>query len=515
MLKRILQLLTLAALVNLAYQHWPRGEADELFLVKNSEWKYGYVDGSGRVRIEFDWDRAFPFDEKGVACVQVGSLRGAINRQGKVVVPVKYDSMLRFDAESHDLALVEKDDLYGYVNREGKEVVPLEWDWLASFDKWGMCEAGKDGLRGVLNTKGQLVIEPVWQRANSFGSQNVAAVKGESGWGMIDRQGNMLVDAKLDFASVDVFGENGLAVVSQEEPVERGSIPPYKGIGWIDQTGKIVIPVEWYEALPFDSSGMAVVCGFDRRWGWIDEHGEPVFPYRWQSVEPFDHHGLARVYSGGQTALIDREGKSVVGFKYSSIGEFDQAGYAIVSDWPGIGGGPFGEEFKPQFKEGLIDKQGNVIFMKEMVELAAFDSNGLAAFKPWGDTPDSVAPEDFEIGGWLDHTGKTVIEIPEGWKANPDAGANFYLIERDIQLTGTRKWMQTVENWLKGDDAEFGLEVVQRRAYNKHGAVIWDSTWLRNTTKSWLYLAATLLPLLIVMWFGRGKKNKLEARTEA
>ena len=65
MFKRLIQLLTLAALVNLVYHKWPRAQAEELFLIKGKYGKYGYVDRQGRVRIEPVFDEADQFDAAG------------------------------------------------------------------------------------------------------------------------------------------------------------------------------------------------------------------------------------------------------------------------------------------------------------------------------------------------------------------------------------------------------------------------------------------------------------------
>ena len=65
MFKLFLELLVLLALVNLAYQYWPRS-GGELIPVMNAEGKYGFVDGGGRVRIEFEWDNVSRFDEGGL-----------------------------------------------------------------------------------------------------------------------------------------------------------------------------------------------------------------------------------------------------------------------------------------------------------------------------------------------------------------------------------------------------------------------------------------------------------------
>ena len=62
-----------------------RGAAG-LFPVWDERGKYGFIDGSGRVRIGPQFDGALPFTE-GLAAVRLGDKWGFIDPSGKVVVP--------------------------------------------------------------------------------------------------------------------------------------------------------------------------------------------------------------------------------------------------------------------------------------------------------------------------------------------------------------------------------------------------------------------------------------------
>ena len=100
MLRRLLQLLTLAAVVNLIYQYWPRSnEEDELIPVIGSMGKWGYVDSSGRVRIDFKWELAYPFGPDGTANVSSADKTkwGKIDKSGAEIVPVAWDEPIEFN----------------------------------------------------------------------------------------------------------------------------------------------------------------------------------------------------------------------------------------------------------------------------------------------------------------------------------------------------------------------------------------------------------------------------------
>lgn len=55
---------------------------------------------------------------------------GFLDLQGKVVIPIEYDSMRPF---SGGLAPVQKDDKWGYIDRDGKIVIPFQFDEADSF----------------------------------------------------------------------------------------------------------------------------------------------------------------------------------------------------------------------------------------------------------------------------------------------------------------------------------------------------------------------------------------------
>src|SRR5918999_477356 len=66
-----------------------QGDPTDLFLVWDERGKYGFIDGSGRVRIRPQFDGALPFTE-GLAAVRLGDKWGFIDPSGKVVIPLSY-----------------------------------------------------------------------------------------------------------------------------------------------------------------------------------------------------------------------------------------------------------------------------------------------------------------------------------------------------------------------------------------------------------------------------------------
>jgi len=199
------------------------------------------------------------------------------------------------------------------------------------------------------------------------------------------------IASKLAFDEIRIFND-GLAVVRID-----------RKYGYIDKTGKIVIPVEYYAVRPF-SEGLAVVCkSISGKYGVIDKTGKVIIPLEYDCIYPFSE-GLAAAYKGGKMGFIDKTNKTVIEFIYDG---FDYA--------PETGGGNDGIY---QFVDGLarvekggkcgyIDKTGKVIVPFEY-DIGCHFSEGLAVVGIVVGIKDS---NDLLKYGYIDKTGKIVIPI--------------------------------------------------------------------------------------------------------
>ena len=78
--------------------------------------KYGYMNKSGKLVIQPQFDRADLFAE-GAAAVELGRRWGFIDKSGKLIVPPQYDLA---DPYSEGLALVGVGPQLGYIDKSGK-----------------------------------------------------------------------------------------------------------------------------------------------------------------------------------------------------------------------------------------------------------------------------------------------------------------------------------------------------------------------------------------------------------
>lgn len=88
--------------------------------------------------------------------VQKENKYGFINREGKIIIPLKFDSV---GEVSEGLIAVEINKKWGYMNKKGKIIIKPQFDWASSFHG-GLARIELNYLAGFINKKGEIVIQP-------------------------------------------------------------------------------------------------------------------------------------------------------------------------------------------------------------------------------------------------------------------------------------------------------------------------------------------------------------------
>jgi hypothetical protein len=239
-------------------------------------------------------------------------------------------------------------------------------------------------------------------------------------WGYIDKTGRLIIPFKFDDA--DDFSE-GLAAVSMKEKT-----------GYIDKTGKFVIPPRFSSGFSFcDGMAVVVIRRFEKarppmnKLGYIDKSGKVVMQIK-EALDSRSLHvvykdlffseGLVSVTQNDKFGFMNKAGKQVIPPRYADAQPFSE-GLAAV---------------KLEDKYGYIDKSGKMVIPPQFEDAGRF-SEGLAIVsfndKQWGYIDKSgkrvINAEEFVLArgfseglavimgkddkyGYIDKTGKIVIQ---------------------------------------------------------------------------------------------------------
>ena len=342
-------------------------------IVKEGKW--GYMDEKGKVVIEPQYDGAGDFSE-GLAWVGKGLIRGYIDKTGTMVIKPRFGWSGSFhsgmavvfghrdgqplgarvvDFYGDDVQMYQPQAGMYYVDRDGKVVEgrcsPADFsEGKACFQRFCIGADGKEIKHDADDVK-------------SF-SEGLAAAKKSGKFGYIDHSMKWVIEPQFDLAGP--FGD-GLAAVAQSDPPAptsgdygswRRSAKKLKW-GYVDKSGKVVVPYSFPDADRFSEglaavvppadgqgAGGAVASGTGKKWGYVDKSGamtvKPQFDYAWRFSE-----GLGRVLVGEKHGYVDKTGKMAIEPTVDTAWEFSK-GLARV----GIG----------TDKEGYIGHDGKYVW---------------------------------------------------------------------------------------------------------------------------------------------------------
>lgn len=282
---------------------------------------------------------------------------------------------------------IEMGGKWGYMDTTGKVVIPPQFDHARPF-YGGLAEVSIDKQGAYIDPSGAVVIQPQFEDAADFhDGMAVVNLKDKGGWGFIDTTGKFVIPLQQKYDNWHPFSE-GLAAVN-------------KGAYWgfIDKTGKVVIPLKYrWEGGDFHEGLAEVPVADTQGWGSIDEKGKVIIrgtsgdfseglsPWRDYSKEP------------AKFGYVDTTGKLVIQPQFDMAGSFSEGLAVVVVD----------------LKSGYIDKTGAFVIQPQFSYADPFH-DGLAAV--WNKDESGNGPF-YGKYSYVDTSGKVVIQ-PEANSPNP------------------------------------------------------------------------------------------------
>lgn len=203
----------------------------------------------------------------------------------------------------------------------------------------------------------------------------------------------------------------GLAVIKKDDKY-----------GFVDESGKLVIPAIYQEAHPF-SDNLALIKQADK-YGYIDKSGKIAIKPQYTDAWGF-WEGRAKIEQNGKYGFIDTTGKIVIKPTYTMIGDWFEDGLVL---------------FKQGNQYGFLDKSGKVAIKPQFDSAKDFAEGRAAVSKKTGKK--DADGEELHQFGFIDKAGKVVIPIKYDLASDFVEGAAFviegeqvYFIDKDGKPT--------------------------------------------------------------------------------
>jgi hypothetical protein len=221
---------------------------------------------------------------------------------------------------------------------------------------------------GYKDKNGNIKISCEYTQANNFEDIGLALVSTSDGFGYIDQTGRKVIPCKyksvyLSFLNITI-GTDGQMKITEFISFKEDVVALKSGDKWgyIDKTGKTIISF-LYDDVAFFSEGLASVK-LNNKWGYINKTGETTVPFIYDNTNLFSE-GLAAVKLNDKWGYIDKTGKTAIALGYETAHSFSE-GLAAV---------------KLNDKWGYIDKTGNLAIPLIYDEANDFTESGSAKVK--------------------------------------------------------------------------------------------------------------------------------------
>ncbi len=323
-----------------------------------------------------------------------GGKYGLVNKSGKVVLKVEYDSIDGFGeedyssdpvAESNKIGfMIRKGTKWGIADKKGKVIVPVKYKEATFYYKDKLYKVRLKNKYGLVDNKGKVVLKIKYDDIKNA-SNDLNAVTLNAKYGFIDLKGKLVVKPKYDdygeyyydkFGAVPLnrFKLMAVNIGAKAEDDEFGVYYKTGGKwGFINKKGKEVIPVVYDEVLDFTNSSYHgygreyIALKKDNKWTFVGKNLKPVSVYgsnEWEHLNYYSGQDGLSVSKDGTAYFLDIEGKLIVSAKADIISAYySDENLAFIHN---VVKGSNGNEETPV---GLVRGTGEVIFPAEYEEI--------------------------------------------------------------------------------------------------------------------------------------------------
>lgn len=279
---------------------------DNGLAIVSSKGLTGVINSDGYFIVKPKYDSIQAFSEGRAAVIDDQGFK-VIDESGKEITGKPYSFIGSYKEGRAIAADTNKDGkyLYGYLNRRGKEVIPLSYESARDFENGKALVKNQDGSYALIDLTGKTVMRFSYPFVENYGDGLLAFKENEDGkWGYIDEQGSVVI--KPQFSGTMPF-EEGHAIVNMSNTY----IDKY---GVIDRQGNFIIKPQYNSLLYLEEGryalGKAMIPDkpyLFSKYALADAKGHIYTGFIFNDIAPFTD-GIASAYNDQYTFFIDMRG---------------------------------------------------------------------------------------------------------------------------------------------------------------------------------------------------------------
>jgi hypothetical protein len=269
----------------------------------------GVIDANGYFIVKPKYDSINPFSEGRATVIDQQGFK-VIDESGKEITAKAYSFIGAFkegraliaDADEHGLYL------YGYLNKRGKEVIPLSYESASDFNDGKAVVKAKAGSYTLIDLTGKVLNSYPYAYVGNYGEGMLAFQKNKDGkFGYVDEQEHIVIEPKFSGAQSFI---DGRAIVNVSED--------YKDhYGLIDRNGHFIIKQNYNSLLNLGEGRFALGKAIDpekpyvgSKYAVADSDGRVLTGFIYNGLSNY-MGGFASAYNDHSTFFIDMRGERV------------------------------------------------------------------------------------------------------------------------------------------------------------------------------------------------------------
>lgn len=235
------------------------------------------------------------------------------------------------------LAPVVREGKTGFIEPDGDVRIPFHFEKASHFSG-SAAPAMSEGKWGLIDGNGNWILEPSLDHivtyasglflVNQGGQMVIGKITGGR-WGLVDDQGTFRIPLRSDPVQYPV---GGIAVTRRDNKwgwiviEDGGEVPPQFDFVGSASEGLVAV----------NAGGTVTASGFvsGGKWGYRNVHGSEMLPCSYEAAYPFQN-GRAIVKREGRWGVIDTTGKFLIQPRYDELAEASEGCYtaSLGSRW--------------------------------------------------------------------------------------------------------------------------------------------------------------------------------------